>query len=760
MKILFLPFLLSALLLTLPGVCGVRAAVPIHNPVLDFFDHDPSLAWTEEIAWHRVFVITDFAGDTDMERYLAARDAAWSAGGGVVFFPAGVYHFEQDLVLRDHVILRGEDPIGQTDARELDYTLSTRFEFPRYVPSFEGSGTPNNTAFRFIGTLNPANDSNIGLVNIDINRAGIAMASGGTGARNRLVFGVRSNNVAAAQANIPRDYQHPWQRHSWRFVSNIQLYAYENVLIANNRVNDKHYTVSRQLPGWETVEIDDFEQPGYIVDNQSGGGVFTALEGHQAVFSYTNHYGIRARGSSGLWGALPHQQPNLYHDNIQILNNWVFNTMRVGFMVSGDNLVVRGNVKRDHPGKAHWMHPDGHRLVQNAATLENRGIDFAGGSILIEDNDIQVERHHLRLGAYYSVDGEGIMIQEIHGSMVDSVTIRNNTTNAYIGIWKMPYTRNLQIIGNTLTRRSGLTSDHAYIFVEADTNNLNRPLFNVLIEDNDIVYSGTIRVRGLLGGSNVVVRNNRGNGGQLRFSDFVQHSDNVGFNPSIQIFPSNGTISTFPEIDLLMHSETVLTTGDSVELEVVVSGAVPVEQVEFYANNVALATLTEPPYTLSWQPEAGRYQLSAIARPVDTANAWFSVSSIQRVEVLTPFAHWLRTAPPAHYRLAHVRLFGEHWSLLERFAFSLPLAEGAVAMGSPRLVSQDGLLSFSVRHPQDLATLGVRLALQWSETLEDWFDLSFEVPPDGFEVQGEDGSLRLTVPAAGSIFIRTQLSVW
>ncbi len=757
--------LLTACVLAAAAVGPLGATAPTNNPVLAHFGADPALAWTDEIAWHRVFPVTDFPGATDMERYVAARDAAWQAGGGVVYFPPGVYTFDDHLYLRDHVVLRGADPVGQTDARQPGYEPATRFEFPRYVPSFAGSGTPNSTAFKFIYTLDGAADSNIGLVNIDINRAGIALGSGGSGARNRLVFGVRSNNVAAPQANIPRDFQHAWQRHSWRFVYNINVSAYENVLIANNRVNDKHWTVDHQAEGWETVEVDTYEQPGYIVALTSALNTFTELEGHQALFSYTNHYGIGARGSAGLLGALPHQQPNLYRNNIRIMDNWVYTTMRVGYMLSGDGVVVRGNVKKDLAVKPWWLHSDGHILVANSNTLENRGIDFAGRDILIEDNAIEVERHWLRMGGYYSVDGEGILIQEIHGSIVDNVIIRNNTTNAYIGIYKMPYTRNLEISGNTLTRRSGLTSDHAYIMVEADTNSGSYPMFNVLIEDNTLLYSGgRITVKGRLGGANVVVRDNTGNGGVLQFSDYVQHSGNTGFNPTITWYTTTGSANAYPEISLDLATDPQIPQGAGATVVATVSGTVPVAQVEFYANTVLLATLTEPPYQHTWTPGVGRYQISAIARPVDSATAWFTVSNIVRLEVLRPYAVWAQDNLPEFQRLPHVELFGEGVSNLLRFGFAIPAdAPGADFSNLPAmtLIEEEGALRLRYRYQTrpDPQAAGLVIAPQWSSTLAAWSDVDPLAPPVGMSVVQDGDAVVVTADPGERLFLRTRVDL-
>jgi len=39
-------------------------------------------------------------------------------GGGVVYFPAGIYTFRESIALRDSVILRGAEPAGVRDARQ------------------------------------------------------------------------------------------------------------------------------------------------------------------------------------------------------------------------------------------------------------------------------------------------------------------------------------------------------------------------------------------------------------------------------------------------------------------------------------------------------------------------------------------------------------------------------------------------------------------------------------------------------------------
>ena len=147
---------------------------PTDNPIATRYGTG-AYPWTDTIHWSSVFNITDYGGnggDTadDTAAFNAARDAAFAAGGGVVYFPAGTYYFADTIYLKDGVVLRGATPVNG-DAKSGTYDPPTNFEFPAYVPTFSGTGTPNSTAFKKILTTNPQTDSNIGIVNVDINRA-------------------------------------------------------------------------------------------------------------------------------------------------------------------------------------------------------------------------------------------------------------------------------------------------------------------------------------------------------------------------------------------------------------------------------------------------------------------------------------------------------------------------------------------------------------------------------------------------------------
>ena len=89
-------------------------------------------------------------------------------GGGVVYFPAGVYAFNDMIRLESHVIIRGATPNGMRTARDGEYKPPARFKFPKYVPKCEGDGSPKESAFKGIELKEPNKTTHCGVINIDI----------------------------------------------------------------------------------------------------------------------------------------------------------------------------------------------------------------------------------------------------------------------------------------------------------------------------------------------------------------------------------------------------------------------------------------------------------------------------------------------------------------------------------------------------------------------------------------------------------------
>lgn len=496
--------------------CGSASGGETDNPIANYYDSN-TYPWTQQIKWQCVYNINDFSGKTVDQQFENARDAAAEVGGGIVYFPAGIYEFKNNLYLKNGVVLRGETPTNQ-DAKSNLYVPPTKLVFPQYKPQITSNGTDNQTAFKQILTTSPHQDSNIGLVNLDLNRAGIELGANVdlTENENIIVFGIRSNNVAEPDPKVPDlSFQQPWMRYSYRFAANIRINAFQNILVANNRLNDKI--------------TDNYEQPGYQVKTIKGDSIITYEEGNQVPFNYTNHYGIvvnRSKDGGFKPGATPTQEPGLFRSGVVIRDNWVYHTMRVGISASGQGLIVQDNEIRDEARKQWWTNPTGLKQPRGAVTLENRAIDWSGWDVKITGNNYQVYRHRVMDTNYFSVDGEGILVQECcGGTTVKGAVISNNQGNAYIGVYKIPAVENVLIADNNLVAGNG---NKHLIYVSADTNNAPHQMNNVRIENNTI--EGGILAKASLGGSGNMIINNQGNGrGKIVYSCHIQLEANRRF---------------------------------------------------------------------------------------------------------------------------------------------------------------------------------------------------------------------------------------
>lgn len=494
--------------------CGSATGGPTDNPIATYYGA-AAPAWTDEIRWACVYNLEDFAGPTDGERLQAAQQAAIADGGGVVYLPAGTYTLTTELLLADRVVLRGDLP-AVTDAKDDNFRPPTKLEFPAYAPRLEGNGTPNDTAFKQIRPQHPDEDSHQGFVFLDINRAAIAFQGdpdAGT-MTNRIIFGIRSNNVAAPDAGVPdASFQPGWARFSDRFAANIRLTVAANAFVANNRLND--------------AITDAYDQPGYQLRAADQDAVVTYTDGSKVPFSYTDHYGIvvnRSKPGGFQYARDPADEPGLFRPGIALWDNWVYKTMRVGIMAAGQGLVIRGNQVLDAPQKQAWVDPTGQQQPRGHMTFENRAIDWSGHDVLIADNTYQVTRHQIMASRYQSTDGEGLLAQECcGGTSVERVTIRNNQGDAYIGIYKVPDIRDLTISQNQISQ---VNSSTAAIYVNADTNHAPHAMSAVTIAENQI--TGGILAQASAGVTDVVIHNNQG-AGKLEASCGVAVDNNRGF---------------------------------------------------------------------------------------------------------------------------------------------------------------------------------------------------------------------------------------
>lgn len=481
--------------------CGSPSGGPQDNPIASRYGKQ-AYSWTDEIKWSCVYNINDFTGSTLIDRYNFALDVTAANGGGVIYFPAATYEFTDNIYLKDGIVIRGETP-DTRNAFSSTYSPPTKFIFPKYEPKFSGLGTPNNTAFKKIYATFPNADSNIGIVNVDINRAGIDILGNIDKSKNQniVIYGIRSNNVADPIPWVPyQDFQAASMRYSDPRTANIKINAYANVLVSNNRLND--------------AITDNYPQPNYNVTSDENWSNITYLEPEQVPFNYGNHFGIvvnrfKGKGLDENFAptATPDLEPGLFRTGIEIRDNWIYHTMKSGIRASGQGLIIKNNIIRDEPVKQWWTDDKGTRLATEKTTFGNRAIEWAGWNVLIQGNEYQVYRHQLLDLDKFSNDGGGIVTQECcGGTAVKNVEIVDNVGDSYIGVYKVPFIQGVRIARNKLL--DNVKGDWPLIYVKADTDKRISTMVDVVVENNTI--KGSVLAVASQGGSGNIIRNNKG----------------------------------------------------------------------------------------------------------------------------------------------------------------------------------------------------------------------------------------------------------
>jgi len=119
---------------------GWSEELPVGNPLATFYPQSEGYpAWTDRIHWDRVLDMSAYPhGDTAFERFEHAAAHLEKLGGGVLYYPAGVYDFSEGpfdgpdgrgLLLPKGVVIRGETPSGDWDAGDGFLHLPTQFVF-------------------------------------------------------------------------------------------------------------------------------------------------------------------------------------------------------------------------------------------------------------------------------------------------------------------------------------------------------------------------------------------------------------------------------------------------------------------------------------------------------------------------------------------------------------------------------------------------------------------------------------------------------
>ncbi len=448
-----------------------------------------SLPWTSQVKWDNVINIKSVKASSVGERLAGAQDILVGNGGGVVYFPAGVYRFDDHISIRDGVVLRGADPAGVTDARKEGYNPPTCFELPGYLPRFTEDEVPIDRAFKGI-QLEDVSASNCGLLNIAVNRGHVYFDSEegyGTG-RNRFVVGCVFTNAAVADPAIPSEGfgQHPWQRFTDRHHAVVTVKALENILVANNRLPES---------GDDNFVIKDYVVEGAIIKD----GVVFDYDNRPGL--YVNDATIGGAGDSGPDGT-PETHPWGFRKGIIIRDNYVFCTGRCAISFSGDGTICKDNVIR-FEDSVRRPTTTGTNLTKGLDTNDNRAIRIRGWRWTVEGNDYLVYRNICSDGVYRINDGEGIMHEDhVNSTVLDSKLI-NNRGNRYLSIYRTAGIDGLLVRGNAIRT----TGSIAAIYIVANRNSGQYECRNVTIEDN-ITAGGGIHIEGSPAVDNII-RNNK-----------------------------------------------------------------------------------------------------------------------------------------------------------------------------------------------------------------------------------------------------------
>ena len=484
-------------------------------------------------------------------------------GGGILYFPTGTYIFTFDLKLVDKVILRGETPPSNKQiAINTNFSPPTVFIFPKYM--YETSVTvPNTSAFKKI--YSPRHCSDLGLVYLTINRASISFRPEWSNVipestvyypdldattapinfipnitpisyslpytaktyaspqpitiiKNIIVYGVRQLNSAEPTwaADVPRGTQNENQRWPNRRAANIDAFVFENCFVANNRLNDD--ASSGYANTTLNIASDNFTQPGYKYS--SGTNVYNV------IYSHLGHYGIVVNRSklffttktgtanssflysdwmSIRWAHTPDDEPACFGTGVEVRDNWLVNSYRVKYAVSGNGMILDGNIG-EQKSYSTSVDPTGTIAPTGAQTFECRGIDFSGWNLTVSNNDVY------NFGVLN--DGEGILHQESSGSTVNGAKIINNKSNTYFAFYKSKNLNNIVVHKNDIG---------ANMMIQANTNTAKFGIYDATITNNQCT---SMTVIGDLGGNNVQVHNN--NAGSYAFSCYVNESNNGG----------------------------------------------------------------------------------------------------------------------------------------------------------------------------------------------------------------------------------------
>ena len=470
------------------------------NPIASYYGNGNYPTWTDKVKWdNRINMKTfDFGGNgciscsSEFAKFEFARDLLYAQGGGVLYYPAGVYDFSdvpnelsdsitgRGLMLRSGVVILGASPTINNAALAGNMTLPTQFIFKhKTIKNIAGIDKPIPANWSILGCIPSGTETlkdvkNIGVAWVETDGGAIyfggeyswgsTWASADAWYSSKAAKGVWANRIPNGThpidpfAGAKGDYLGAGSGRlvfgcviKNSVVGNHNLIQYAREKYDSIKVNTYPYkfgarigvygsnvfVANNYLPKpdkafkyYQTTAITQMDKC-----NQAFGNRRSTL-----IYDYGKSFGIDV--NKGFLNPFSNSLTGYLAENVVITDNLVYNHGAKGFEISGNYFLVRNNRNlRDQLIE----NDDVYGLGANwELTLDGFYESQAGGNGCLSDNlsrsfDMAGKNGWIDSNTYDPAhsnpgnDGEGILWQA-HGGMssIMSFAITNNNGTGYM----------------------------------------------------------------------------------------------------------------------------------------------------------------------------------------------------------------------------------------------------------------------------------------------------------------------------------------
>jgi len=471
------------------------------NPMARYYGNGNYPTWTDQVKWdNRINMRTfDFGGNgcsnctSEFAKFEFARDLLYAQGGGVLYYPAGVYDFSdvadvvsdsisgRGLMLRSGVVILGETPTANFSNLDGDRSLPTHFIFKhKTMKDIVGVDKPIPTNWAILGCIPSGTETlkdvkNIGIAWVEMDGGAIYFGGEYSWGNTWAAAGAWYSSKAAKgfwAKRVP-DGTHPMDAFagakgdylgagSGRFVFGC---------IIKNSVVGNHNLIQYAREKYDSIALNTYPYKFGARVGIYGSNVLVAnnaLPKPDKCFKYTQTTAITKQDKCGQ--AFGNHRSTLIYDygksfgidvnkgflnpfsntlslgylaeNVIVQDNFVYNHGAKGFEISGNYFFVKNNKNQRDPL---IENDDVYGLGANwELTLDGFYESVAGGNGCLSDNlsrsfDMAGKNGWIDNNNYDPAhsnpgnDGEGILWQA-HGGMnsIASFAITNNSGTGYM----------------------------------------------------------------------------------------------------------------------------------------------------------------------------------------------------------------------------------------------------------------------------------------------------------------------------------------